>query len=63
MRSAVWIAVPEGASTLPSWCSSITSHSGMCRAICCETCINKTAPIAKFGAKKRLPSPTPRSSS
>jgi len=36
--------------------------SGMCRAISWATCIISTAPIAKFGATKRLPSPTPSSS-
>ena len=34
IRSAVRLAVPEGASSFSSWCSSMISHSGMCAAIC-----------------------------
>ena len=32
ISSAVRLAVPDGASSLPSWCSSTISHSGMCAA-------------------------------
>ncbi len=54
ISSAVRFAVPEGASSLRSWCSSTISHSGMWRAIACEASISSTAPIAKLGATKQL---------
>ena len=43
-----------GASSLPSWCSSMISHSGMCGAISFAASIISTAPIAKLGAMKQL---------
>ena len=54
ISSSVRLAVPEGASSLRSWCSSTISHSGMCGAIVCATSISSTAPIAKLGATKQL---------
>ena len=63
ISSAVRLAVPDGASSLPSWCSSMISLSGMCSAAWRANCIISTAPIAKFGATNRLALPTPRSSS
>ena len=59
ISSAVRLAVPDGASSFPSWCSSTISLSGMCAAAWRANCIISTAPIAKFGATKRLASPTP----
>jgi hypothetical protein len=52
-------AVPDGASSLLSWCSSMISHSRMCSAASFDISIMSTAPIAKLGATKRLPLPTP----
>ena len=50
IRRAVAIAVPDGASGLPSWCSSMISAAGRYRAAtAAKRCIS-TAPIAKFGA-------------
>ncbi len=63
MRSAVRLAVPEGASSFPSWCSSMISLSVMWAAAWRANCIISTAPIAKLGATNRFASPTPRSSS
>ena len=48
--SAVLIAVPEGASALPSWCSSMISTCGRKRAASAANRIISTAPMAKFGA-------------
>ena len=47
---AVSSAVPDGASTLPSWCSSITSTASKCGAAMLARCISSTAPSAKFDA-------------
>ena len=60
ISSAVRFAVPEGASSLRSWCSSTISHSGMWRAIGCAASISSTAPIAKLGATKQLALAAPR---
>ena len=57
ISSAVRFAVPEGASSFLSWCSSTISHSGMWGAIRCAASISSTAPIAKLGATKQLASP------
>ena len=62
IRSAVRAAVPDGASSFRSWCSSTISHSGMCGATICAAFIISTAPIAKFGATNRFALPTPSSS-
>src|SRR5215211_1483424 len=59
IRSAVRLAVPEGASSFCSWWSSITSHSGMWAAAWRANSIISTAPIAKLGATNRLAGPTP----
>ena len=48
--SAVRTAVPEGASSLLSWCSSMISTSGMYFAAMRLISIISTAPMAKFGA-------------
>ena len=48
--SAVAAAVPDGASALPSWCSSMISTAGRYRAACAANRCISAAPIAKFGA-------------
>jgi hypothetical protein len=54
MRSAVFIAVPLGASTFWSWCSSITSAvSNQGEAISAKR-IRRMAPMAKLGAMRQL---------
>ena len=50
MSFAVRYAVPDGASALCGWCSSMTSTESKNRAACCAKRIDSTAPIAKFGA-------------
>ena len=50
IASAVAFAVPEGASTFVSWCSSTISARGMCFDASAAKRIMSTAPIAKFGA-------------
>ena len=55
ISSAVRFAVPEGASSFASWCSSTISQSGMWGAISFAASIISTAPIAKFGAIRQLP--------
>ena len=50
--SAVRFAVPDGASSLRSWWSSMISTSGIWRAAAAAKRISSTAPIAKLGAKK-----------
>ena len=50
IRRAVRAAVPDGASALNGWCSSMTSTDSKKRAACLANCIDSTAPIAKFGA-------------
>ena len=50
IASAVALAVPDGASTFVSWCSSTISARGMCFAASAANRIIRTAPIAKFGA-------------
>ena len=57
MSSAVRAAVPEGASILRSWCSSMISTWSRCGAASLAISIMITAPIAKLGAMK---APTPR---
>src|SRR4029450_9996762 len=52
---AVRSAVPEGASALPAWCSSITSADGKCRAAIVAKCMARTAPRVKFGAQTGWP--------
>ena len=54
MRSTVSIAVPDGASTLRSWCSSITSAVSNHGAASSANRIISTAPMAKFGAMRQL---------
>ena len=50
ISSAVRAAVPEGASTLLGWCSSIISADSKYLAALAANSIIKTAPIAKLGA-------------
>ena len=50
MREAVSIAVPEGASTFASWCSSMISAVSNHGAASAAKWIINTAPIAKFAA-------------
>ena len=50
MRSAVRAAVPDGASTLLGWCSSIISADSKYFAAFVANSIIKTAPMAKLGA-------------
>ena len=50
IRCAVSIAVPDGASTFWSWCSSMISAVSNHGAACSANRIISTAPIAKFGA-------------
>ena len=57
MSSAVRAAVPLGASSLRSWCSSMISALAMIRDASAAKRIMSTAPIAKFGATRTLPSP------
>lgn len=52
MSRAVRAAVPDGASALCGWCSSITSTDSKYRAACLAKCMHSTAPIAKFGAMR-----------
>ena len=52
MSSAVRAAVPDGASSLRSWCSSTISAFAMCCDASAANFIMSTAEIAKFGAKK-----------
>ena len=52
ISAAVRAAVPLGASSLRSWCSSMISASGCARAASAAKRIISTAPIAKFGATK-----------
>jgi hypothetical protein len=55
INEAVRAAVPDGASTLPAWCSSITSTESKNRAACRANCIISTAPTPKFGAMSTCP--------
>ena len=48
ITAAVCMAVPDGASRLASWCSSITSTPSMCGAAMRQRCISSTAPMAKL---------------
>ena len=57
MRRAVCNAVPEGESSLPSWCSSITSTVSNQGAASSAKRIMSTAPMAKLGAKTQLAGP------
>ena len=54
MRCTVIMAVPDGASTLASWCSSITSAVSKNGAASSAKRIISTAPMAKFGATRQL---------
>src|SRR5690349_7432317 len=54
MRSAVRAAVPDGASGLAGWCSSMISARCMCREASAAKRIISTAPIAKLGATNAL---------
>ncbi len=54
MRRAVIIAVPDGASALASWCSSMTSAVSKNGAASSAKRIISTAPMAKFGAIRQL---------
>jgi hypothetical protein len=47
-------AVPLGASTLPSWCSSMISALAMYLEASAAKRIMSTAPMAKLGATKTL---------
>ena len=47
---AVRSAVPDGASALPAWCSSMTSAESKKRAAWAANRIIRTAPTEKFGA-------------
>ena len=57
MRSRVARAVPEGASTLRSWCSSITSAVSKNGAAISAKRIIRAAPTAKLGAIRQLLAP------
>src|SRR4051812_19203594 len=63
ISSAVRAAVPLGASSLRSWCSSMISARRMYCDACAAKRIISTAPIAKFGATKTLPPPPSPASS
>ena len=54
MRCTVIMAVPDGASILASWCSSITSAVSKYGAASSAKRIISTAPMAKFGATRQL---------
>jgi hypothetical protein len=54
MRCAVIMAVPEGASNLLSWWSSITSAESKNGAASSARRIISTAPMAKLGAMTAL---------
>ena len=54
--SAVRAAVPEGASSLPGWCSSTISARSMIFDASAAKRIISTAPIAKLGAKNAFAS-------
>ena len=54
MRSAVSIAVPEGASIFWSWCSSMISPVSNHGAASSANRMSRTAPMAKLGAMKQL---------
>ena len=54
MRCTVIMAVPDGASALASWCSSITSAVSKNGAASSAKRIISTAPMAKFGATRQL---------
>ena len=59
ITSAVRRAVPEGASALSGWCSSMTSTDSKKGAACAAKRIIKIAPIEKLGATS---TPTPGAS-
>ena len=56
--AAVRAAVPEGASTLAGWCSSMTSTDSKKGAALAAKAIMSSAPMAKFGAMS-TPTPAP----
>ena len=58
MPCAVWIAVPDGASSLCGWWYSTTSAESKKRAACLAKAMASTAEIAKFGAMSTLPAPS-----
>ena len=60
-RAAVSRAVPDGASTLLSWCSSMISTLSIHGAASAARRIMSTAPMAKFGATTALHRPWPNS--
>src|SRR5690625_6842821 len=60
MSCAVCTAVPEGASTLSGWCSSITSADSNHFAACCAKFMARTAEREKLGAM-RTPTLVPAS--
>jgi len=62
MRSAVARAVPEGASSFPSWWSSTISAAGNTRAAMAAKRWRRTAPMAKLGATTTFDSVPPSSS-
>ena len=51
------MAVPDGASTLASWCSSMISAESKYGAASSAKRIMSTAPMAKLGATKQLAPP------
>ena len=55
ISAAVRMAVPDGASTFPAWCSSITSTDSKNRAACRANCMASTAPMPKLGATSTCP--------
>ena len=54
MRSAVRMAVPDGASIFSSWCSSMISAVSKHGAASSAKRIISTAPMAKLGAMTQL---------
>ena len=62
IRSAVASAVPDGASTLPSWCSSMISAVSKYGAASSAKRIISTAEIEKLAATTQFGPPSPNSS-
>ena len=54
---AVRLDVPDGASALPAWCSSMTSADSKNGAACAANRIISTAPTEKFGTTSTRRSP------
>ena len=61
ITAAVWMAVPDGASRLASWCSSMISTPSMCGAAIRLRWSSSTAPMAKLGTTTAL-APLPEKS-